>query len=120
MRHPASRKLSHVRVACNNPFDRVRAFGMTVRQDACGEKWFITEKPRYDLRKVTQLSFWPVFVIKRKVARFETLAATLTCHQTDSGFSEDSTKISVCRLISPPLQEEEFHHASLLMLVLFD
>jgi hypothetical protein len=89
-------------------------------QDASGEKWFITEKLRYDLRKATQRWSRPVFAIKEKVTRFEALALTLDCHQTDSGFSENSTKFSIYHLVSLPLQVENFHHTSLLMLVHFD
>jgi hypothetical protein len=57
---------------------------------------------------------------QRKVTRFEALAPTLNCRQTDSGFSENSIKFSRYHLASLPLQEEELHHPSLLMRVHFD
>jgi hypothetical protein len=87
---------------------------------ARGQKWFITEKLRYYLCKVTQRSSWPVFVTEGKIARFEALAPALNYRQTDSGFSEDSTKFSMHRLGSLPVQEEAFYHSSLVVLAHFD
>jgi hypothetical protein len=80
----------------------------------------MTEKQRHDLRKVTQRSSWPVFIIKGKVARFEALAPTLNCRQTDNGFSQNSTTFFISRHVSLPLQEVEFHYASMLILIDFD
>jgi hypothetical protein len=119
MKHPPLRNFSHAQVVCNNLFDCVRACGQSLRQDASREKAFIMEKLRSNLRKVSQRSCLPVFVIKGKLAHFEALAAVLDCRQTDGGFSESSTKFSIYRLGSLPLQREEFHYVSLLMFVHF-
>jgi hypothetical protein len=52
------------------------------------------------------------FIIKRKVARFEVLAAPPDSHQIDRSFSENSIMFSTYRLVSLPLQEEESYHTS--------
>jgi hypothetical protein len=56
-------------------------------------------------------------VTEGKIACFEALAPTLHCRRTESAFSENSAKFSVYRFIYLPLQEEEFHRASLLLMV---
>jgi hypothetical protein len=61
-----------------------------------------------------------VCLINGKVTPFEALAPTLNCRQTDIGFFENSTKFFRYRTVSFSLQEEEFLHTSLLMLVRFD
>jgi hypothetical protein len=119
-RHPPSHKFSHAYVAWNDFFDCVQACSRPVHQDACGGKWLITQKLRYNLHKVTQRSSWSVFVIKGKVVHFEALTSKLNCQQTSSGFSHNSNKFSIYHLVSLPLQEEEFHCAALLMYVAFD
>jgi hypothetical protein len=73
---------------------------------------FITDQQRYGLPKVIQRSSWPVFVTKGKAPDFEVLEPTLDCCQTDGDFSKNSTQVSIYRLISLPVQEEGFHHAS--------
>jgi hypothetical protein len=48
------------------------------------------------------------------------LTLLLNSDKTDSAFSKTSRKFSICCLLSLPLQEEEFHCVSLLMLVRLD
>jgi hypothetical protein len=49
-----------------------------------------------------------------KVALFEALVPAIDRHKTDGLFWQNGTNLGVYRFISLPLQEQEFHHDSLL------
>jgi hypothetical protein len=91
-----------------------------LREDTCRNGWLCAEKLRYDLSNVGGQSASVEIVTKSKVVVFEAPPRTLDRGETPSSFSKDSTKFSIYRFGSFPLQEEKFHHASFLMILHFD
>jgi hypothetical protein len=92
----------------------VRARGKPLREYAGGEKRFVIEKLRYGLSKVQQGFFFPGFIHNIKVALFEALAPAFDRRKADGLFVQNGINLGVYRFISLPLQEQEFHHDSLL------
>jgi hypothetical protein len=120
MRRPSSRQFSHAQVAGKDLFDCGRASSKPVREAACEEKSFITEKLKYDLRMVCQRSPGPAFIIKRNIIPVEALAPMSACRAANGSFFGNSTKFARCHLVPVAVQKEKFHHVYLFFLVHFD
>jgi hypothetical protein len=120
LEHPNSCEFSHSQIAWANLVDDVIACCKPLRENTCRNEWLFAEKLRYDLFNVRERSVRLKFVIECKVAVFEAPALTLDRGETNSSFSKDSTKFPIYRFGSLLLQEEKFHHASLLRILHFD
>jgi hypothetical protein len=91
-----------------------------LRESASRNEWFFVDKLRYDLSNVTARSATLEVVTKQKVSIFEEPSPTLDHGETNINVSKDSTKFPIYRFRSFLVQQEEFHHASFLMILNFD
>jgi hypothetical protein len=64
---PSSHEFSHSKIACENPFDCVRACHKPLREDMCKKKYLFSDKLRDGLPNVTQKSPRCGFIVKGKV-----------------------------------------------------
>jgi hypothetical protein len=118
--HPNWCDFSHSQITGKNLFDCVRTCCKPFREDRCRNDWLFAEKLRYHLSNVRAGSASLEFVTNGKVAVFEAPVLTLDRGETNNSFYKDSIQFSIYRFGSFPLQEAKFHHASFLVILLFD